>query len=144
MKNNEWPEKYPMILRPYSYNINGHCGILGFYNKFCDSRAVRDSFLFLKNYLIQYFMNNMERSSVSENIINYINFILKCFTVSWDVEDECFTIKMKKRKDNFKIPIFDKDEFYSVSMNIGLSKNLSKTFLKNLLKDTEKNYNNYV
>lgn len=143
MKNNDWPEKYPLILQPYSYNLNGHFGVLNFYNKYSDKRAVRDSFLFLKNYLIKYFKDNMN-CSVTENIMNYIEFIIKCFTVSWDVEDECFIIKMKKRKDDHRMPVFDKEEFFKKSMDIGLSKNLSKTFLKNLLKDTEKNYNNYV
>lgn len=143
MKNNEWPEKYPLILQPYSYNINGHFGILNYYNKFSDKRAVRDSFLFLKNYLIKYFKDNMNYSA-TENIMNYIEFIIKCFTISFNEDDGCFYVKMKKRKDDHRIPVFDKDEFYSVSMAIGLSKNLSKTFLKNLLKDTEKNYNNYV
>ena len=53
-------------------------------------------------------------------------------------KEEVFQILMEHPK------LYCKEEFFKKSMDIGLSKNLSKTFLKNLLKDIEKNYNNYV
>lgn len=140
---NSFPSNYPRELIPYSWSYKEHYGILPYFNRYCKF-ADRNSVCFFRNYLTDYFKKKLKLDFLSESIINYINFIVKCFNISFDEEDGCFTVKMKRRKDNHRIPVFDKEEFFKVSMAIGPSKNSSKIFLKMVLSDAEENYNKYI
>ena len=140
---NKFPDSYPTALIPYSWSYNEHYGILPYWNRFCKF-ADKTSVCFLRNYLVDYFKKKLKLSFLPENIIEYINFIVKCFNISFDEEDGCFTVKMKRRKDNHRMPVFDKEEFFKVSMALGSTKNSAKIFLKTILKYAEENYNRYI
>ena len=77
-------------------------------------------------------------------MIDYIDWFMKCFTVSFDEDGECFKITMKRDKSDRKKLIFNKDEFYKVSTALGIPKNSSKTLLKVITDDLLNYYNNIL
>lgn len=134
--SSDFPKDYPLKLIPCSWSINGKFGIMPRYTKYCKG-VKKESNYFIQNYLENYFVNDLSRLGI--DLVNYVDYIVSCFGVIWDEDQDCFRISIKRCKDNLKKPIFDNKKFYELSKHIELdthkeADNHLKKTLNNMLK----------
>ena len=139
----DFPAAYPRSLIPYSWNFNGHYGILPYWNHYCKI-GDKSSIMFLKNFIITWMKDKLGLTNLNSDLMEYINFLIRCFNISWDEDQECFHITMKRQKNDRKMTVFTKFEFFDMSEKIGLNKIKAKKFLTEILKSIEENYNNII
>lgn len=136
---NEFPRSYPSSLVPCSWSINGKFGIMPRYTKYCKG-VKKDSNFFIQNWLQNYFINEINHLGI--DLVKYVDYIVQCFGIMWDEDDECFKISIKRDKENLRKTIFEKKKFYDLSKHIEMDTHKeADEYLKKVLNNMLKFYN---
>jgi len=77
--------------------------------------------------------------------VKYVDYLISCFGVMWEEDDECFKITIKRDKEDHRKPIFNKKNFYELSKHIDLDNHKeADDFLKKVLNNMLKFYNSQI
>lgn len=126
--NKEIPEEIPSRLREVMWNINGFCGIMPYYSKYCE--CSNDSRFFLKNIIEEFFRTNNVNPATFEFFIKYV---LKTFSIYYSEDDGIFKVGIKKNKKTEKREIV-KEEINEVADSLGFTSRQMKQFMKAMFK----------
>lgn len=133
----EWPEDYPDVLKPISWNYGAICGpYLAWHNR-CGG-TYKESMLFRKKNLCNIFVRLDIQASQA---VELINFICNAFTLYF-VTGEGFKICLKRKEiDGKKVPLFSKEDIKKFFESIGLTTRKGTELLKRVIKLETDSYN---
>lgn len=137
-----FPEEYPTLLRPVSWNINEQYGIFQKWNSHC--KTDKNNPYFFQNMLTEYVRFKYFNGVINPKVIEIIKYICNSITIKWT--DEEFIITMKKIKDKNEkfINKFNGDEYFKLTDEALITRNQGKIFLKDCLNYLKDDYNKIV
>lgn len=145
-EDNTFPKGYPESLKPCSYSISGHVGILKSWNKNCKCKSTYPYFIFNALCLL-FFKTIRMRREITPKYLSLFDYFCKHIGVKFNpTGKDFFEVYQKTVKDkNDKIENFDLNHFRDLLIDVNVlnpnSNDNEKSILKNIAKSLNDSYN---
>ena len=138
--SSDWPDDYPEVLKPISWNYGAICGpYLEWHNK-C-GKAYKESMLFRKKNLCNIFVGLNLPILKS---IELIKFMCNAFTLYF-VADEGFKICLKRKDVNGKkLPVYTRLDFVNLFSSLLFTEKEGTALIKKIIQLEIDSYNDLV